>query len=473
MALKPTPKATLALSGISFAVAVALYWPESEPVTVPLITPEPIEIPRRAPVQAQVQSDPQIIDEAEQIATELALALQREAEEAEERARLEAEALAALPLTERPAQLEYSVNVGDTLSGIFSRFGINQRQMYQVLEADYAYLALDTLMPGNRLRFWVDEAANRLEQLEVEFDMAHRVVFSRHQESFEVEEIILEGDWLASSSEVAIHGSFSQAASRAGVRSAEVQQITDLFKDKLDFRRQLRAGDTVRVLRESQSIDGVATGKHRLLAVEFEGRNWLQSAYLHNDGSYYDEDGQSLARAFMRHPFSRDHRISSRFNPNRLHPVTGRVSPHNGTDYAAATGTPILAAGDGVVGRVEDHPIAGKYVVLEHGGQYRTRYLHMSRIDVRRGQSVTRGQQIGAVGATGRVTGAHLHYEFHINGRAVDSLNARIPMATAVADSDKQSFLAQVYQYQSQMTDLIAQSQARPEPEPDNSSYGE
>ncbi len=369
---------------------------------------------------------------------------------------LELGPLTRLPLVLGPPTDLYSVVKGDTLSGIFSRFSLDQRQMYQVLEADYAYLALDTLNPGNELRFWIDPDSQRLEKMAVVFDPAHMVAYQRHLDTFEVTETLLEGEWLASSSEVEIQGSFSLAASRAGLRASEIQQITALFNDKLDFRRQLRAGDRARVLRESQYIEGEATGNQRLLAVEFAGRNWTSTAYLHNDGSYYDEDGQSLNRAFMRHPIAGNQRISSQFNPRRLHPVTRRVSPHNGTDYAASTGTPILAAGDGVVSRVENHPIAGKYVVIDHGGRYRTRYLHMSRIDVRRGQTVGRGQRIGAVGATGRVTGAHLHYEFHINGRAVNSLTANIPMATSVPSSDRQAFLAEVYRYQSEMNALLA-----------------
>ncbi|WP_067658712.1 peptidoglycan DD-metalloendopeptidase family protein [Ferrimonas marina] len=454
--LRPSPKMLLVGTGCAALILTVSYWPERESKPT-LVMPEEMltqieqdadSIARRVE-QAKVR---EIIEDRNEIL---------DAEPVVELTQVNEEDL--LPLLERPPRLEYSVAKGDTLSGIFNRFSISQRQMYEVLEADYALLALDTLRPGDGLRFWVDEADNSLERMEVVFDLAHKVVFTRHEDTYEVNEVLIDGDWVASSSEIDIQGSFSLSAQRAGLKVSETQRITTLFNDKLDFRRQLRAGDTVRVLRESQFIDGEATGNDRLLAVEFSGRNWTQTAYLHDDGNYYDDEGQSLARAFMRHPLPKEYRISSRYNPNRLHPVTGRVSPHNGTDYAAPTGTPILAAGDGVVTRVENHPIAGKYVVLEHGGQYRTRYLHMSRIDVKRGQTVSRGQRIGAVGATGRVTGAHLHYEFHINGRAVDSLNARIPMATSVPSSDRQAFLAQVYQYQSQMTELIAANRNTPQ----------
>ncbi|MBY6185225.1 peptidoglycan DD-metalloendopeptidase family protein [Marinobacter hydrocarbonoclasticus] len=372
------------------------------------------------------------------------------------------------PLSETPAELvpvgpevhHYTIASGDTLSGLFSRFGIGQAEMYRVLEADYAVLALDTLMPGNDLILEQERETHALNRLEVVFNAAHRVVYERQSDdSFVVEEIRLDGDWIASAVDTDIQGSFYLSAERAGLTPAEITRISTLFKDKLDFRRQLRAGDTVRVLREAQYIEGEPTGQDRLLAVIFAGRNWEQSAYLHDDGAYYDSDGNSLSRAFMRVPVKGKYRLSSHFNGNRRHPVTGRIAPHNGTDFAAPTGTPILAAGDGRITRVENHPIAGKYVVIEHGGQYRTRYLHMSRIDVKRGQTVTRGQQIGAVGATGRVTGPHLHYEFHIKGRPVNAMTANIPMATSVGKEDKQAFLAKVYQYQAQMAQLAKANQ--------------
>lgn len=148
---------------------------------------------------------------------------------------------------------------------------------------------------------------------------------------------------------------------------------------------------------------------------------------------------------------SQRYRISSAFNPNRLHPITGKISPHNGTDFAVPRGTPVYTTGDGVVSRVENHPYAGKYIVIEHSGQYRTRYLHLDRILVRKGQRVSRGERIALSGNTGRSTGPHLHFEFHINGRPVNAMRAQIPLATAVKDDQLGVFKAQV----SEMVTLI------------------
>ncbi|TKB48473.1 peptidase M23 [Ferrimonas sediminicola] len=353
---------------------------------------------------------------------------------------------------EMPETLSYEVASGDSLSGIFSLIGVSQQQMVQVLEADYSVLALDTLRPGHRLNFWLDEAGNSLNKLELVLSPAHKVRFTRVEPgSFEVEESIIDGQWRTKTFEGEVHGSFARVATQAGLSVSDVANIENLFKDKVDFRRDLRAGDRFGVVRNSQFVDGQATGAHEVLAVSFMMRGREVSAFRHSDGQFYDQDGNSLQRAFLAKPFNGKYRISDHFNPRRKHPVTGRVKPHNGTDWALPGGTPLLAAGDGVVTRVENHPYAGRYVVIDHGGRYRTRYLHMSKIQVRKGQRVSRGQRIGLSGSTGRVTGPHLHYEFHINGRPVNALKADIPMASSVPRRERQGFFAESHQYRKMM----------------------
>jgi len=148
---------------------------------------------------------------------------------------------------------------------------------------------------------------------------------------------------------------------------------------------------------------------------------------------------------------AKSYRISSPFNPKRVHPVTGRVGPHNGTDFATPTGTRVLTTGDGVVSRVGNHPFAGRYVEIQHGGQYKTRYLHLHRVLVRRGESVNRGQAIALSGNTGRSTGPHLHFELHIQGRPVDPMKAKIPLERSISKQDRSVFLTQV----AKQTDLL------------------
>ncbi|WP_336406965.1 peptidoglycan DD-metalloendopeptidase family protein [Gallaecimonas mangrovi] len=342
--------------------------------------------------------------------------------------------------------IEYQIQTGDTLSGIFSHLGLNQATMYQVLESDQDILALDTLKPGDTLQFWLGgENGNQLQKLELRFNLAHQVIFTRIDDShFENKTIDLPGTWQSKALSGEINGSFYGSALQAGLSDSEIASIATIFKDKLNFSRDLRAGDHFQVVRKSQYIDGQATGDTTLQAVRIENRGRELTAFLFSDGSYYDKDGQSLVRAFLRYPTTRRYRISSPFNLHRRHPVTGRISPHYGTDFACPTGTAVMATADGVVTRIAHHPYAGRYIVLQNGGEYSTRYLHLSKVLVHKGQIVSRGQKIALSGATGRVTGPHLHYELRINGRPVNAMTANIPMAAAVAKKDMPAFEAEV-----------------------------
>ncbi|WP_299692288.1 peptidoglycan DD-metalloendopeptidase family protein [uncultured Vibrio sp.] len=346
------------------------------------------------------------------------------------------------PIIEPPT-FEYQIQTGDNLSSIFTQLGFSYTSMMSVMETDLSFLALDTLRPGNTLRFWRDEATGELFKMELRFSIADKVVYRRLDDgTYEFEDISIPGEWKQQPLVGDIQGSFSLSANKVGLNTIEIDHIETLLKDKLNFSRDLRAGDQFEVLQKAQFIDGVATGKREIEAVKIMNNNRIVSAYLHSDGQYYDANGDSLQRAFQRYPVSSRWRQSSQFNPKRLHPVTGRISPHNGTDFATPVGTPVQAAGDGKVIMTRNHPYAGKYVVIQHGSTYKTRYLHLSKILVRKGQAVSRGQRIGLSGKTGRVTGAHLHYELIERGRPVDAMKANIPMANSVPNKDKATFVA-------------------------------
>ncbi|MCL1139188.1 peptidoglycan DD-metalloendopeptidase family protein [Shewanella pneumatophori] len=338
------------------------------------------------------------------------------------------------------ADFQKQIVKGDTLSGLFEQGGVDQQTMYRVLEADLNVLALDTLMPGNNIQFWLNDAGE-LEKLSLYFNAARQVIFSRFDDgSFNVEEVNIEGIWRDRAISGQIHGSFYVSAQKMGLNAGEIQRVESLLKEKLNFARDLRAGDKFSVLMNDQFIDGEATGNSHVLGVTIERGSSSINAYQHTDGNFYDEKGESLARAFQRIPLMKNYRISSRFNRHRHHPVTGRTSPHNGTDFATPIGTKIVAPGDGIVSLVTDHRYAGKYVVIEHGNKYRTRYLHLSKSLVHKGQRVSRGQVIALSGNTGRITGPHLHYEFHINGRPVDPMKAKIPMASKLSSKEMTEF---------------------------------
>ena len=152
-----------------------------------------------------------------------------------------------------------------------------------------------------------------------------------------------------------------------------------------------------------------------------------------------------MRKTFLRSPVKFTY-VSSNFNPKRLHPVTGRVRPHNGTDYVASVGTPVMSAGDGKVIKASYNSLNGNYVFIQHGERYVTKYLHLSRKHVKTGERVRQGQLIGRVGATGRVTGAHLHYEFLVNGTHRNPRTVELPKAQSLAEAELPAFRQQADQ---------------------------
>lgn len=340
---------------------------------------------------------------------------------------------------------QYIVRKGDTLSRIFENLQLPQKTMYQLLEADVNVLALDNLMPGHTLTF--EKRDQELQRFELHFSLAHKVTYTRKDTGgFEFDEVQLEGDWRDELVQGEIINTFTGSGKKAGLSSWEAQTITEILKQRVDFRRDIQKGDKFEVLVSRQYVDGEATGNNRVEAVRINNRRHNYHAYLFED-NYFDEKGRNLEKAFQRYPFNGSYRKSSNFNPRRKHPVTGLIRPHNGTDFAMRIGTPVRSTGDGIVKRVVNHKYAGLYVEIQHGQSYKTRYLHLSKSYVRKGQRVKRGQKVALSGNSGRSTGAHLHFELHVNGRPVNPMTAKIPIAVSLTGKKKEAFQAQLKKY--------------------------
>ncbi|HTH58376.1 MAG TPA: peptidoglycan DD-metalloendopeptidase family protein [Cyclobacteriaceae bacterium] len=205
-------------------------------------------------------------------------------------------------------------------------------------------------------------------------------------------------------------------------------KFADVFGWKVDF-QHLQRGDRFKVIYEENSVEGKPYSIGRILGGYFEhmGRSYYAFPFDQGDGTdFFDEEGNSLRKALLKYPIEFT-RISSRYSYSRFHPITKVYTPHLGTDFAAATGTPIRSAGDGVVTHASYTKNNGNYVVIRHNGTYSTGYLHMSRIAVRAGAQVKQGQTIGYVGTTGLSTGPHLCYRFWKNGVQVDALRIELP----------------------------------------------
>ena len=348
------------------------------------------------------------------------------------------------PPANEPETQSYEIKKGDTLSDIFESKGISASVLHQILEADVEYLSLETLKPGKRITFKYDR--NRaLKVLTLRIDAARTLTFERQDDgAFVARKQQSETHWQSAAIGGAINGSFYASAVKSGLSEAEVAEVVQLLKSKIDFRRDLRSGDTFTVITGREMTHDSPTGRQRIDAVSLLRGPKTYSAFLFSDGNYYNETGESVLLAFLRWPTEKRFRISSPFSPDRLHPITGRRSPHNGVDLATPVGTPIVSTGDGVVSRVGNHPFAGRYIDINHSGTFETRYLHLSKVLVKRGQRIKRGQKIALTGNSGRSTGPHLHFELHVGGQPVNPLTADIPTAAKVPDIELASFKAQV-----------------------------
>lgn len=201
-------------------------------------------------------------------------------------------------------------------------------------------------------------------------------------------------------------------------------QLADIFESRIDFTRQVQPGDTFQLIYESYEADGQPLGTGKILAAQFvnAGRKldavWFDPGVEDFRGSYYTFEGKSLRTTFLAYPLEYT-RISSQFG-RRLHPILGTWRNHNGTDFAAPTGTPVRTVGDGRIKFAGVQNGYGNVIYVEHDRSRVTIYGHLSRIDVTVGQIVQQGDVIGAVGQTGWATGPHLHLEFHENGTRKD-----------------------------------------------------
>ena len=233
---------------------------------------------------------------------------------------------------------------------------------------------------------------------------------------------------LTSSSRLAggiIQSSLFAATDASNIPDAVAVQVAELFSGNIDFRRALRKGDRFSVVYETLEADGEPLGNGRVLSAEFVNNGKTHEAIWFQEpgatkGTYYTLDGQSMRRAYLTSPveFSR---VTSGFKM-RMHPILKTWRAHLGTDFAAPTGTAVRTIGDGVVEFAGVQNGFGNVVFVKHRNQHVTVYAHLSRIDVRQGQSVEQAQTIGAVGATGWATGPHLHFEFRVNGQHQDPM---------------------------------------------------
>ncbi|MGV3344436.1 murein DD-endopeptidase MepM [Enterobacteriaceae bacterium LUAb1] len=341
---------------------------------------------------------------------------------------------------------EYIVSGGDTLSSILNQYGIEMSEITQLTASD---ADLRHMKIGQQLT-WTLNDDGALQTVIWEINRRETRTYQRVANGFKMSSEIQKGEWLDNVIQGTVNGSFASSAQRAGLNRSEISAVIKAMQWQMDFRK-LRKGDRFAVLLSQEMLDG----KHeqsKLLGVRVHSGGKDYYAFRAADSKFYDRNAAGLARGFMRFPVVNQRRISSGFNPRRRNPVTGRIAPHKGVDFAMPLGTPVLAAGDGEVLIAKRSGAAGNYIAIRHGRQYTTRYMHLKKLLVTAGQKVKRGDRIALSGNTGRSTGPHLHYEIWINNQAVNPLTAKLPRSDGLTGSDRREYLSQVREMTSQLT---------------------
>ncbi len=370
---------------------------------------------------------------------------QIESNDDSQNAELDAEPEIAEQPPEDPRNKTVAVENGDTLSTVFSKVGLSPNTLHEVINSSKEAKQLTRLKVGQELQFQLSEDG-QLESLHSQLSDLESVSLSKTDSGYDFKRELVKPDVHESYAHGVINSSLFVAAKRAGLSHNLTMDLANIFGYDIDFAMDIREGDEFEVIYQNKKVGDKSVGTGNILSARFTNRGKTYTAVRYTDKqgnvSYYDADGNSMRKAFIRTPVDFA-RISSRFSNGRKHPILNKIRAHKGVDYAAPRGTPIKAAGDGKVVLAGRKGGYGNTIVLQHGSRYRTLYAHMQGFakGVRTGGSVKQGQIIGYIGTTGLSTGPHLHYEFQVNGTHVDPLSQKLPMSDPIARQEKQRFL--------------------------------
>ena len=358
----------------------------------------------------------------------------------------------------RTATEKVSVGRGDTLMGLLTESGAARADAHRAIAAMTPLQDPRKVRAGQELELAFEEyvtaadngdseISRRLTSVSIKTDVDRQVTVSRTEEGdYAGMEIVAELETGHVQARGTINSSLFLAAADAGIPAAITVEMIRMYSYDIDFQREIRQGDTFEVFfTREYDEDGTPVREGDVLYASMNVRGKERRLWRHEptDGGnwdYFDEQGRSMRKFLMKTPID-GARISSSFG-NRRHPILGYTRLHAGTDFAAPTGTPIYAAGNGTIEMAQRNGGYGKYVRIRHANGYQTAYAHMSRYGrgIRKGVRVRQGQIIGYVGSTGRSTGPHLHYEVIRNGNKVNPQRIRVPTGRTLSGQQLAAF---------------------------------
>jgi len=363
-------------------------------------------------------------------------------------------------LVQEEAVFKYGININDfkvfshevkqneLFSQIFSQYGVTAGAINYFVSKSGAVFNLKRIKAGNRFTVLCEKNDSQMiaKKLVYEESKVNYVVFNlddslymyRGSNSVERKHREVSG---------VIHSSLYETLEENNIDPALAIRMSEIFAWSVDFYK-IQNGDKFKIIYDEDMVNGKTVAIGEISAIVFNSGGKDNYAYYYakdnnHEGDYYDENGNSMKKQFLKSPvkFSR---ISSRFTMKRFHPVTKVWKAHLGTDYAAAYGTPILATADGVVENAQFKVFNGNYVKIRHNGEFKTQYLHMSKIakGIHPGSRVRQGDVIGYVGSTGLATGPHVCYRFWKDGAQVDPLHQKLTFADPLPAKYKTDFMS-------------------------------
>lgn len=356
-------------------------------------------------------------------------------------------------------QHELKVNRGDNLSTLFDRAKISRDQLAELMSLGGDARELVRIHPGDVIKV-TTSTEGKLLSLEYELDKFNYLQISRTENGLDAKQLRYEIETRTIHTSGIIDSSLFLSAQRAGLSQTLIMELAGIFGWDIDFVLDIRNGDRFTVIYEEILKEGKKIADGNILAADFTNQGETYRAIRYADpvtgeAGYYSPDGRSLRKAFLRTPVNFS-RISSKFTTSRYHPILHKFRSHKGVDYAAPTGTPVKASGDGKIvfrGRKGGY---GNVVIIQHGARYTTLYGHLSRFNskVGVGSKVKQGQVIGYVGATGLASGPHLHYEFQVDGVHRNPLTVKLPSTQPIAERYIDNFMVTTQNFVAQLDTL-------------------
>jgi len=342
-------------------------------------------------------------------------------------------------------EYNYTVKNNDTLEKVLKNFSINSTEINNLI-SEIVKKKLTNISPGAQIQVVTKEekANKKIISLFYTIDAITSVEVKRNKDKFDVSKIILELNRREIVLSNTIKNNLYSSAVEVGIEPNIIVEFANMYGFEVDFQRDIRRGDKFEVYYEQYTDENnIVRNTGKIIYASMFVNNKELSLYnfkFNNKDGYYDVDGKSVIKTLMKTPIN-GARLSSSFGL-RKHPILGYNKLHQGTDFAAPRGTPIMASGSGIVQRAQKYKGYGNFVAIRHNSTYVTAYGHMSKYGrgIRKGVRVNQGQIIGYVGSTGMSTGPHLHYEVIKNGKRINSQRLKLPTGKILNNEARNKF---------------------------------